>query len=95
MQRDGAWADRLPTIQQVRPIHTSDLHRTEWARIRPEMVPIATVAFFGNLVPDALTRRGVANNREYTVRAIASIIAGHEAHHWRIFRERYLPGLGR
>lgn len=53
----------------------------------------STFAFFRNLDAEALMRRGVANDRAYSVRAIACIIAGHEAHHWRIFRERYLPGI--
>jgi uncharacterized damage-inducible protein DinB len=54
----------------------------------------ATLALFGNLDAAALASRGVANDREYTVRAIAYIVAGHEAHHWRLFRDRYLPGIG-
>ena len=30
----------------------------------------------------------------FTVRAIASILAGHERHHTHVLRERYLPRLG-
>ena len=52
----------------------------------------ATVALFSNLDASALVARGVANNREYSVRAVAYIVAGHEAHHWRLFRERYQKG---
>jgi hypothetical protein len=36
----------------------------------------------------------VASDNEVTVRALAYIIAGHEAHHLRILRERYLRGEG-
>jgi uncharacterized damage-inducible protein DinB len=53
----------------------------------------ATLALFSNLDSSALARRGIADNREYTVRAIAYIVAGHELHHWRLFRDRYLPGI--
>jgi hypothetical protein len=53
----------------------------------------ATLALFSNLDEQGLICRGVANNREYTVRAIAYIVAGHEAHHWRLFRDRYLTGI--
>ncbi len=53
----------------------------------------ATLALFSNLDASALACRGVANDREYTVRSIAYIVAGHELHHWRLFRDRYLPGL--
>lgn len=50
----------------------------------------ATVAFFAGLDEVQLERRGVANNREYSVRALAWITAGHERHHLKIVRERYL-----
>jgi len=49
----------------------------------------ATLAFFGSLDEEALTRRGRANNAEVSVRALAHIIAGHELHHVSILRERY------
>jgi hypothetical protein len=50
----------------------------------------ATVSLFRNFDEQAWTRRGVANNNEVTVRAIAYIIAGHELHHRRILEEKYL-----
>jgi uncharacterized damage-inducible protein DinB len=55
-----------------------------------EQVRRATVAFIEHLDADAAARRGTANNLEITARAIAYIIAGHERHHVRILRERYL-----
>ncbi len=55
----------------------------------------ATVSFFSGLDAEELLRRGKANQREYTVRALAYITAGHERHHGNIIRERYLPGLKR
>ncbi len=45
---------------------------------------------FRNLDAAAWSRRGVASDNEVTVRALAYIIAGHEAHHVQILRERYL-----
>ena len=42
---------------------------------------------------EELMRRGTANQRGYSVRAVAYIAAGHERHHGNIIRERYLPGL--
>jgi hypothetical protein len=53
----------------------------------------ATLALFATFNSEALARRGTANDREVSVRAMAAIIAGHEAHHWRLFRDRYLPGI--
>ena len=50
----------------------------------------ATIALFSGLDPEALARRGLANNKEISVRALAYVIAGHERHHVEILRERYL-----
>ncbi|HEV8613315.1 MAG TPA: DinB family protein [Gemmatimonadales bacterium] len=50
----------------------------------------ATLALLRHLPADAPTRRGMASGREISVRALAWIIAGHERHHLRILRERYL-----
>jgi hypothetical protein len=38
----------------------------------------------------AWSRRGVANNAEVSVRALAYIVAGHELHHREILSARYL-----
>jgi len=54
-----------------------------------EAVRGATIAFVRGLDESALTRRGVANGAELSVRALLYIIAGHERHHVKILRERY------
>ena len=55
-----------------------------------ETVRAATLTLFQDLSDDTLLRRGTANGKELTVRAIAYIVAGHERHHVRVLRERYL-----
>ena len=55
-----------------------------------ESVRAATLQLLRHLSPEAWARRGTASDNEVTVRALAYIIAGHEAHHVRILRERYL-----
>ena len=50
----------------------------------------ATLFLFKHLDEDAWKRRGVANDDEVSVRALAYIIAGHELHHREILRTRYL-----
>jgi uncharacterized damage-inducible protein DinB len=57
------------------------------------LVRAATIPFFAALTPEELRRLGMANNRTYTVRALAWIIAGHELHHVSLLRERYLPAM--
>jgi uncharacterized damage-inducible protein DinB len=49
----------------------------------------ATLTLLRNLDEQAWTRRGVANNNEVTVRALAYTIAGHELHHRRILEQKY------
>jgi hypothetical protein len=57
----------------------------EFARVRA-----ATAALFRSFDEEAWARRGTANDNEVSVRALAHILAGHELHHIKILRERYL-----
>jgi hypothetical protein len=52
-------------------------------------VRAATLSFFRNLRASDWTRRGVANQNEISVRALAYTIGGHELHHRHILEERY------
>ncbi len=56
------------------------------------LVRKANVLMFKNLSETAWHRRGVANNKEISVRALAYICAGHEIYHLNILKERYLNG---
>lgn len=58
---------------------------SEWDAVRR-----TTVFLFQHLEESAWMRRGVANNAEVSVRALAYIIAGHELHHREILQARYL-----
>ena len=58
---------------------------SEWDAVRR-----TTVFLFQHLEESAWMRRGVANNAEVSVRALAYIIAGHELHHRDILQARYL-----
>ena len=55
-----------------------------------ESVRRSTVFLFKHLDAAAWMRRGLANESEASVRALAYIIAGHELHHRNILRDRYL-----
>lgn len=52
----------------------------------------ANVALFRSFTAEAFARRGVANAKEVSVRALLYIIAGHERHHMEQMRQR-LPEL--
>lgn len=50
----------------------------------------ATWLLFEGLDEDAWERRGVASGREFAVRDVAWIVAGHSVHHRGVLAERYL-----
>jgi hypothetical protein len=50
----------------------------------------ASQLLFRNLDQAAWMRSGIANDKEVTVRALAYVVAGHELHHRKIVREKYL-----
>jgi hypothetical protein len=54
-------------------------------------VRAATLLLLRGLPPEAWARRGRVNGYECSVRGLAFHIAGHELHHDRVLRERYLP----
>ena len=53
-------------------------------------VRAATLHLLMHLPAEAITRIGTASGKAISVRALAWIITGHERHHLRIIRERYL-----
>ncbi len=53
-------------------------------------VRAASLALLRRLDVTAFERRGVANGKEISVRALAWLMAGHELHHQGVLRERYL-----
>jgi len=58
-----------------------------------ELLRRADVLMFRGLDREAWSRRGVASGSPISVRALAFNIAGHELHHMKVIRERYLPVL--
>lgn len=53
-------------------------------------VRAATLSLLESLSAEAWVRRGTASGKTISVRALAYICAGHERHHMRTVRERYL-----
>ncbi|MBG9564975.1 DinB family protein [Brevibacillus agri] len=49
----------------------------------------STRALLRGVAEEAWTRTGTANGNKLSARTLAYVIAGHEAHHCRILRERY------
>lgn len=82
----------LPGFEQDDYVRNSSFDAFPVAELASEFDSVrrATVFFFKHLEEPAWMRRGIANNAEVSVRALAYIIAGHELHHREILRSRYL-----
>ena len=55
-----------------------------------EHVRRATIGLLNGLSEEMMSRRGVASEKEISVRALAFIMAGHETHHVELLKTRYL-----
>jgi len=55
----------------------------------------ASITLFRSFNEEAWSRRGVASQKEVTVRALAFMTAGHQMHHRLILEERYFPAIPR
>ena len=53
----------------------------------------ASIALFRSFDDEAWAKRGVASQKEVSVRALAFITAGHQIHHRMILEERYFPAI--
>ncbi|HEX8354211.1 MAG TPA: DinB family protein [Pyrinomonadaceae bacterium] len=82
----------LPGMDQEEWMAGSDFDARTLADLLDEFEAVrgATLHLLRHLSLEAWARRGTASDNEVTVRALAYIIAGHEAHHVGVLRERYL-----
>jgi hypothetical protein len=82
----------LPGFDQDPYIVAAGFDRRDWNGLIDEfeVVRRSTVMLLDGLDAEAFARRGTASNNPVTVRALAFVIAGHELHHMKIVRERYL-----
>jgi hypothetical protein len=82
----------LPSFDQTIAAAAAGADERSWESVVEEFraVRAATVAFFRSLPADAWTRRGIASDNPFTVRALAYLAAGHAIHHTKILRQRYL-----
>jgi hypothetical protein len=81
----------LPSFEQDDAVAAADADTVPWASHLREFREIrqASISLFRNLPVDAWSRRGVASDNPFTVRAIAYVIVGHAAHHMAVVGERY------
>ncbi|UOQ77461.1 DinB family protein [Hymenobacter sp. 5516J-16] len=58
-----------------------------------DAVRTATLSLLESFPAEAYERTGTASASPVSVRALAFMLAGHEAHHLHLLQERYLPLL--
>lgn len=82
----------LPGFEQDDYVRNASFDEYPLADLAAELEAVrrSTLFLFRHLSEEAWMRRGIANNAEVTVRALAYIIAGHELHHREILRARYM-----
>ena len=85
-------AARLPGFEQDDYVSTASHDAIPFPELVAELDAVrrSTVFLFQHLSEEAWLRRGIANDAEISVRALAYIIAGHELHHLEMLRTRYL-----
>lgn len=85
-------AGPLPSFDENAWAATSTADGRDLASLISEYraVRAATVALFRAFTAEEFARSGIASKNPITVRALAYIVAGHERHHLKILRERYL-----
>lgn len=82
----------LPGFDENAYVAAAGFDARPWPTLREDFrrVRETTIALFDSFGEEQLARRGVANQGEISVRALGWCIAGHEAHHLAVLRERYL-----
>jgi hypothetical protein len=82
----------LPDMDQERWVSSAHFGRRTLAQLLGELslLRASNAAMFSGFSDHDLSLRGRASGREFTVRAVLYIIAGHELHHREVLAERYL-----
>lgn len=87
----------LPGFEQDDYVRSAGFGARRLADLAEEFgaVRSGSIALFRSFGEEVWDRRGVANEKEVTVRALAFITAGHQMHHRIILEERYFPAIPR
>src|ERR1051326_1725440 len=93
----GLWFTRnllgaLPSFDQEIAVAAVRCDEVPWSNYVDEFREVrqASISFFRDLQADAWMRSGTASDKQFTVRALAYIVAGHVAHRAAVLREKYL-----
>jgi hypothetical protein len=82
----------LPGFDENEYVRFAGFEDREWADLLAELAAVRepTLTLFRTFTPEIWQRRGNVNGYEASVRGLAFHLAGHELHHLRVVREKYL-----
>jgi uncharacterized damage-inducible protein DinB len=88
---------RLPGFEQDDFVRNGGFAARTLADLAEEFGAVrnASIALFRSFDEGTWSKRGVASEKEVTVRALGFITAGHQIHHRIILEERYFPAIPR
>lgn len=83
---------RLPGYDQDAYVPYSNAANRKLADILKEYeaVRMSTIYLFESFNPEMLDSNGIANNLNVTPRVLGWMAAGHDAHHYKVLKEKYL-----
>jgi DinB superfamily len=84
----------LPGFDEKAYVRFAGFEERPWKELLAEFRTVrdATISMCEGLAPEAWLRRGIVNGYAASVRGLMFHVAGHELHHLRILREKYLGG---
>jgi uncharacterized damage-inducible protein DinB len=87
----------LAGFEQDDYVANTSFNRRMLASLLEEFAAVreATIQLFKHFTDEEWKRRGIANEKEISTRALAYNVAGHELHHVGILKSRYLGGEGK
>ncbi len=82
----------LPGMEQDDWVKYSNLSKRTLKDFLNEfrLVRLANILLFKSFDEEISMRKGMASGFEFSVRALVYIIAGHEKHHFKVLKEKYL-----
>lgn len=82
----------LPSFEENDYAVNTDANRRSIQDLLTELSALrhSNLLFFKSLSDEQLKRIGTASNIQISVRALGFVIIGHQKHHQKVFRERYL-----
>ncbi len=85
-------ATNLPGFDEDWYVNNSNGNTRNFKDLLKEFINIrnASISLFNSFTPEMMFLTGSANNSDMTVRALGFIIAGHQMHHLKIIKEKYL-----